>query len=123
MPYRGLAAAVVVLHLAWLAFIPAGGFLAWRWPAVLWAHLPSLAVALAGVTVGFDCPFTTWEKALRRRGGEDPYAGGFIDHYLDGRLFPHGWDRPVQLALAATVAVAYARLIARRQARSRQWNP
>jgi hypothetical protein len=120
MLYRGLAGSVVALHLAWLAFIPVGGFLAWRWPAVLWAHLPSLVLALAGVTVGFDCPFTTWEKALRRRSGEDPYAGGFIDHYLDGRLFPHGWDRPVQFALAAFVIVAYARLITRRHARSGQ---
>jgi uncharacterized protein DUF2784 len=123
MLYRGLAVAVALLHFTWLAFIPAGGFLAWRWPGVLWAHLPSLALALTAVTVGFDCPLTIWEKALFRRAGERPYAGGFIDHYVDGRLFPHGWDRPVQLALAVAVVAAYARLITRSRGRSRPWNP
>jgi hypothetical protein len=115
--YRALAAGVAALHFTWLAFIPAGGFLAWRWPGVLWAHLPSLALSLATVTVGFACPLTNWEKGLRRRGGQDPYAGGFIDHYLEGRLFPHGWDRPVQILLAVVVAAAYSGLIARRRHR------
>lgn len=113
--YRALAVGVVFLHLGWLAFLPLGGFMAWRWPAVLWAHVPSLAAALASVTVGFDCPFTHWEKALRRRAGEDAYSGSFVDHYLDGRVFPHGWDRPVQLALAAVVVAAYAGLVTRRR--------
>ena len=129
MPYRTLALVVVALHLGWLAFIPLGGFLAWRWPGVLWAHLPSVLLGLVSVTVGFDCPLTDWEKALRRQGGEHPYAGGFVDHYLDGRIYPHGWDRPVQLVLAAAVALAYARLMARHrqpvdaQGRSGPWNP
>jgi hypothetical protein len=70
LTYRLLALAVVAIHLGWLAFLPLGGFLAWRWPAVLWGHLPSLAIALTGITVGFDCPFTQWEKALRRRAGD-----------------------------------------------------
>jgi uncharacterized protein DUF2784 len=117
--YRGLAVAVALLHFTWLAFLPAGGFLAWRWPGVLWAHLPSLALALTAVTVGFDCPFTIWEKALLRRAGEHPYAGGFIDHYLDGRLFPHGWDRTVQLTIAALVVFAYVALIVRRRGGTR----
>jgi hypothetical protein len=66
------------------------------------------------ITVGFECPLTVWERSLRRRGGEHPYTDGFIDHYLTGRLYPHGYDHVVQAFIAACVVIAYAGLAARR---------
>ena len=69
---RLLADVVVLAHLAYLVFIPVGGFLAWRWPKVIPAHLAAIAVAIVSITAGFDCPLTTWENSLRKAGGEKP---------------------------------------------------
>jgi len=104
---RLLADLVVVVHVAYVLFIPVGGFLAWRWPRVLPVHLAALVVAITSVTVGFDCPLTTWENSLRSHGGEKPYSDGFLDHYLTGRLYPHGHDALVQLVIAAAVVTSY----------------
>ena len=32
--------------------------------------------------LGWPCPLTALEKLLRRRAGDIPYQGGFVDHYL-----------------------------------------
>ena len=67
---RGLADLVVAVHLAYIAFIPLGGFLAWKWPRIVPVHLAAVAAALISVTVHYDCPLTGLEKTLRRHGGE-----------------------------------------------------
>jgi hypothetical protein len=103
-----LADAIVVLHLAYLAFIPLGGFLALRWPRLTWLHLAAVAVGLISITIGFDCPLTTWEQSLRRRGGQRPYTNGFVDHYLTGRVYPHGYAWAVQALFALCAVVPYA---------------
>jgi uncharacterized protein DUF2784 len=111
---RVLADVVVVVHLAYLVFLPVGGFLAWRWRGVIPFHLAAVAVGLVSITIGFECPLTVWERSLRRRGGERPYTNGFIDHYLTGRVYPHGYDHVVQALIAACIVIAYAGLAARR---------
>jgi hypothetical protein len=114
-----LADAVLAVHLAYLAFIPLGGVLAWRWPRVVWAHLAAVATGVGSITVGFNCPLTTWEQSLRRRGGEHPYTNGFVDHYLKGRVYPHGYQWAVWTIFAACVTVSYVSLVRRaRRART-----
>ena len=114
MVYRLLADVIVAAHVAYLVFIPVGGFLAWRWRKLLAAHLAAVAVGAVSITIGFECPLTSWEKWLRERGGQHPYDGGFIDHYLTGTVYPHGYDRVVQATMAVAVIAAYAALIRRR---------
>ncbi len=106
------ADAIVVVHLAYLAFIPLGGFLVARWPRVVWAHLAAVAIALVSITVGFDCPLTTWEQSLRRDAGQRVGRAGFVDQYLAGRVFPHGDAWIAQLVFAACIVVSYG-LVAR----------
>jgi hypothetical protein len=108
-----LADAVVVVHLAYLAFLPLGGLLAWRWSRVVWAHVAAVAIGVVSITVGFDCPLTTWEQSWRRRGGQRPYTNGFVDHYLTGRVYPHGYQWAVQLILGVCIVASYAHLIRR----------
>jgi hypothetical protein len=115
---RLLADLLVVVHLAYLVFIPVGAFLAWRWPRLIPVHVAAVGVAFVSVTVGFECPLTTWEQALRRRGGEKPYTGGFVDHYLTGKLYPHGHDTLVQLLIAAAVLTVYTVLVVRQRSRA-----
>ena len=109
-----LADAIVVLHLAYLAFIPLGGILAIRWPRVILPHLIAVAIGLISVTVKFDCPLTTWEQWLRRKGGQRAYSDGFVAHYLTGRIYPHGYEWAVQTLFAACVIASYAVIAARR---------
>jgi Protein of Unknown function (DUF2784) len=85
-----LAGLVAVVHLCAVAFVLVGGLLAWRWPGLVAAHVP-VFLAVAGVNLaGLDCPLTVLEKHLRALGGEQPYAGGFIEHYLVQPFYPPG---------------------------------
>jgi hypothetical protein len=108
-----LADVVVALHLAYLIFIPLGGFVAWRWSRVIPFHLAAIAIALVSVTIHFDCPLTTWEQWLRRHGGQRAYTDGFVDHYLTGRVYPHGYAWAVQAVFAVCVIASYVPIILR----------
>ncbi len=69
MVYHALADLVLVLHLAFIVFVVAGGLLALRWR---WAPLVHLPAALWGVFIevsGGVCPLTPIENALRRAAG------------------------------------------------------
>lgn len=118
MWYRALADFVVVIHLAFVAFVVFGGLLVLRNPGVRWLHAPA---AVWGVMIEFTggvCPLTPLENTLRIRGGDAGYGGGFIDHYLVPLLYPAGLTRGTQLALGALAlalnlavyAVFFARL-------------
>ena len=117
MLWRVLANGVVVLHLTFVAFVIFGGFLAWRWPKVLFAHLPAFAWGLWVELSGQICPLTALENHLRRLAGEAGYRGGFISHYLLRVLYPPGLTRPDQWGLAVLLialnVLAYGRVLRR----------
>lgn len=99
MTYRILADAVLVLHLAFIAFAALGGFLVLCWPRVAWVHLPAVAWGVVVTVVGGVCPLTDLEKHLLTMAGEAPYRGDFISHYLTVLIYPDGLTRPMQAAL------------------------
>jgi hypothetical protein len=123
MLYRTLADIVLVSHLGFVLFVALGGLLALRWPRVAWVHVPVAVYGAAIEFVGFLCPLTPLENALRRRGGEAGYTGGFIDHYVTAAIYPDGLTRPAQLALGTGVlllnAAVYAVWWRRRRERRR----
>jgi hypothetical protein len=100
--YRPLAGAVVLVHLAFVLFVAAGGLLVWRWRRLAWAHLPALAWGVWIELSGGICPLTPLENHLRRLGGLAAFGGGFIDHYILPVLYPEGLDRGIQAALAVS---------------------
>jgi hypothetical protein len=105
MIYRLLADALLVVHAAFVAFAVLGGFAVLRWPRVAWLHLPAAAWGAFIEFSGWICPLTPLENALRLKGGEAGYSGGFIEHYLVPALYPAGLTRPTQLALGTGVLV------------------
>jgi hypothetical protein len=111
---RVAADAVVVFHFAFLVFLAIGSLLAWRWPRLVAVHLPSVAWGVLSVTVGLDCPLTPLEKHLRRLAGEQGYAGGFVDHYIEGVIYPEHYTPLLRALVAAAVVVGYLRLLGRR---------
>jgi hypothetical protein len=118
MVWRVLAVAVIVLHFAYLLFIPLGGFLALRWPKLVPYHLAAIAIGVVSVTVRFDCPLTNVEQWFERRAGEHPH-GAFINRYVVGHVVPHGYDRALQLVIVAAIVVSYAIMLRRRARRPR----
>lgn len=105
MWYRRAADLVLLAHSTFVAFVVLGGLLALRWRRLAWIHIP---VALYGAIIefaGFVCPLTPLENALRHRGGEMGYSGGFVEHYVVRVLYPAGLTRGIQYGLGALVLV------------------
>jgi hypothetical protein len=108
MVWRALAEVVMVVHGALLLFFIVGGFLAWRWPRLIWLHLAIVVWNLVITLVDFGCPVTATEKYFRRLGGESVYQGGHIHHYLEGQLWPERSTPVVEKVGFALVLLAYA---------------
>jgi hypothetical protein len=93
-----LADALLVLHALFIVWVMAGALAVWRWPRLVWAHLPAAA------------------------GGDAP-GGDFLQHYLGGLIYPEGLTREVQIVLGALVlgvnAAIYLAIWRRRASRSR----
>lgn len=116
MMYRLLADLAMVAHFAFLAYLALGGFLAWRWRRTIWAHLAVVVWGLASVVTGVDCPLTHVEDWARRRAGESGLpAGGFIDHYIEGVIYPEEYTNLARLAVAIAVFIAYVGYVLRRR--------
>ena len=120
MPYGLLADAVLLAHAAFVAFAVLGGLLVLRWPRLAWVHLPVVAWGAGIEFTGGICPLTPLENSLRALAHEQGYAGGFVEHYVFGLLYPEGLTRNVQVALGLGVlalnAAVYAWLWYRRRA-------
>lgn len=123
MAWKLLADAVVLAHLAFVVFVVSGGFLAWRYPRALFAHVPALLWGIWIEMSGMICPLTPLENHLRTLGGEAGYTGGFVEHYVIPVLYPLGLTRHIQWMLAAVLialnAVAYGGLFVRGSPRRR----
>ena len=101
---RALADAVVVFHLAFIAFVLAGGVLVITWRRrVAWLHLPAVAWAAYAEFTATICPLTPLENALRLRAGQSGYEGGFVEHYLIPIIYPAGLTPNAQGVLGAVV--------------------
>ncbi len=111
--WRGLADGVVAVHYAFMAFLVVGGFLAWRWPKVIWAHVPAVVWAVLIVSVKFPCPLTALQNHLRESAGQRPLSDSFINLYIRGTFYPAG-QQPVAQAVLGVIVIAswigYARV-------------
>lgn len=98
-----LADLLVVLHLLFVAFVVAGGFLLLRWPKIAWLQVPA---AVWGAAIEFSsgiCPLTPLENHLRALGGEAGYSVSFIERYLMPILYPANLTVPIQIVLGGIV--------------------
>ena len=96
-----LADALLVLHLAVIAFVLSGLGLAWIgwWLRWSWVHQRSwrslhlaMCVWIALQTwLGQLCPLTVWEQDLRRLAGQATHEQSFIGHWLSRLIY---WDAP-----------------------------
>jgi len=103
--YRLLADFLVLIHLGFVLFVVLGGLLVLRRPRLAWLHLPAAAWGAFIEAVGWICPLTPLENALRQHAGEAGYAGGFIEHYIIAVLYPPGLTRNIQFVLTGIVVI------------------
>jgi hypothetical protein len=98
-----LADFLVLLHLLFVVFVVAGGFLLLRWPKIAWLQLPA---AVWGAYIEFSsgiCPLTPLENHLRALGGEAGYSVSFVERYLMPILYPANLTVPIQIVLGGLV--------------------
>jgi hypothetical protein len=114
-----LADLIVVVHLAFIAFVLLGGLLALKWRWVVWLHLPAAVWGGLVEAMGWYCPLTPLEYRLRAAGGAEGYSGAFVERYLLPLVYPAELTRELQLVLAAIVIMVnvaiYVLLWRRRQ--------
>lgn len=117
MVYQFLATAVALVHLAFILFVVAGSLLLFRWPRLVWLHLPAAAWGALIELTGWFCPLTRVENWLLRRAGDAGYTEGFVSHYLFAVVYPEGLTRGFEIALGMFVLVVntavYARVLTR----------
>jgi hypothetical protein len=101
--FRFAAEAVLLLHLAFIAFVVAGGALAVRRRWLVVVHIPAAAWGFFVELTGRICPLTYAENFLRMRAGQSGYAESFIEHYLLAMIYPSGLTRGAQFVLAVVV--------------------
>ncbi len=112
----GMADAILVVHAAFVVFVvgalPAtwiGAALGKPWARNPWfrgVHLAAIGFVVAESLLGYACPLTIWEDALR--GTRD--GRGFIARWIHAWLF---WDWPpavftaIYVAFGAAVAITW----------------
>ncbi len=99
---------MLVAHLAFIAFVMAGGLLVARFPRLLIPHLAAAAWGVFIALSGGVCPLTPLENWALARAGREGYAAGFLEHYITPVLYPEGLTREMQWMLAALVLVVNA---------------
>ena len=96
---------VVLLHMAFVAFVAVGVIFVLRWPQLVWVHVPAVVWGITVELTGGVCPLTPLEQWLLMQGGQMGYQGAFLTHYLSPFLYPSGLTVDWQTFLASLTAV------------------
>lgn len=89
-----LHAALALFVVSGLFVIIAGNLRGWRWVNALGfrlIHLGAIVVVAAEAWLGVACPLTSLEMWLRAQAGGTPYAGSFIEYWVQRLLY---YDAP-----------------------------
>jgi uncharacterized membrane protein YoaK (UPF0700 family) len=102
--YRALTEAAIIVHLAFIAFVIAGGLLTRRYKWLIPFHLGALAWAVyAELSPGVVCPLTAVENYFALRAGIAEYRGDFVAHYLVPVIYQERLPPKWQLVLTLFV--------------------
>ena len=103
--YRVAADLLMLLHLAFIIFVVAGGFTVFKWHWMALLHIPAASWGAVIEYKGWICPLTPWENRLRQLAGQEGYSEGFIEHYILQLVYPPGLTRDMQSTLGTIVIV------------------
>lgn len=100
-----LAAAVLSVHLAWIAWVILGWTVTRRHRLLRWLHVGSLVYSILIEVSRLPCPLTLAETCFERRAGMKTYHQPFLVHYFEAVIYP---DVPPAALTAVGVAVCAA---------------
>ena len=114
--YRALTEITIIVHLAFIVFVVAGGLLARRRRWLIPFHLGALGWAVyAEVSPGIVCPLTAAENFFAMRAGIAEYSGDFVAHYLIPVIYqdrlPQRWQYVLIAVVIALNVLLYALVI------------
>jgi hypothetical protein len=110
---RLLADGVAGVHYAYLAYLPAGGFIAWRYRRTIAAHILAAIWAALIVVTKVPCPLTALQNTLREHAGQPPLSDSFINLYVRGTLFPTNLIGLAQAVVGVVVLGSWAGFVLR----------
>jgi hypothetical protein len=118
--YRALTEVTIIVHLAFIVFVVAGGIVARRRWWLTIAHLAALSWAVfAELSPGIVCPLTTFENFFAVRAGITSYSGDFVAHYLVPVIYQEGlpmyWQYLLTVLVIGFNVFIYASLLWRRR--------
>ena len=112
MLYGFLAAAVAIMHFAFVVFAMFGGILTLRYPKMLWLHLPALLWGVAVQWADWICPLTPLENYFRLRSGGAGFEGGFVEHWVSKILYPQDLTLELRYVLGLVLILLNAAVYA-----------
>ena len=104
--YSVLADLVVVVHFAFILFVVFGALVVWRYPWMIFLHLPAAAWGATAEFGAIICPLTYLENYLRDAAGGPTIETTFIEHYLVPIVYPPSLSHSVQILLG-TLLVSF----------------
>jgi hypothetical protein len=113
MAYSWLAVAVAGMHFAFLAYLVAGGYLAWRWPRSVTLHVLTATWGFVVVAARLPCPLTAVQNWLRHRAQEPGLTRSFLNTYVRGVFYPADHEQVVQAVVALVVLASWTGLLLR----------
>jgi len=102
-----MAASVLSLYAAYIAWVIFGAFLTSGRPRLASLHVVTLVYGVIVEIFDFWCPLTALETWLEMRGNVPTYRGPCLLHYLDAVVYP---DIPPNPLTASAVAVCFVNL-------------
>jgi hypothetical protein len=97
VPYGFLADVLVIIHVAFMAYVVVGqlliliGILAgWDWVRNLWfrlSHLLAILIVALETVAGIACPLTIWERQLRELAHQPVSDLSFVGQLMHAILF------------------------------------
>lgn len=97
-----LAGLVLAIHLLFILWVIFGWIFTRRRPVWRSLHIGCVIYGIFIEVSNLTCPLTFIETALEARGGETPYHGAFILHYLEILVYP---DIPLFALITVAVIV------------------
>ncbi|MET3429350.1 hypothetical protein BJ973_008562 [Actinoplanes tereljensis] len=121
--WEAVAYAAVVTHFAFLALGILGGFVAWRWPWLIWLQIAAASWLVLVVAASLPCPLTWVEDQARQRAGRPAHVGGFLDNHVAGVFYPVGHEATARLVVALVIVSSWAGLAVVLRRRRRAGSP
>src|SRR6516225_3382658 len=105
MSYGGLAATVLIVHLAFILWLIFGALLTrghWFWS---WVHILTMLYGIIIEAGPWPCPLTILEQHFEQQTGTGSYQQPFLVHYLEAMVYPNVSEIALVWCAAAIFAI------------------